>query len=49
MLLALTRTPAMFGKAHGMDIAMTTTDWTPQGSTAESLTHLGMPPDLQQP
>ena len=34
--------------AQGMDHAMSTSDWTPQGSTAESLVHLGMPPELEQ-
>ncbi len=32
------------GMAHAMD----TSDWTPQGSTAESMVHLGMPPELEQ-
>ena len=34
--------------AQGMADAMDTSDWTPQGSTAESLVHLGMPPELEQ-
>ena len=34
--------------AQGMALAMSTSDWTPQGSTAESLVHLGMPADLEQ-
>lgn len=34
--------------AQGMADAMDTSNWTPQGSTAESLVHLGMPPELEQ-
>ena len=34
--------------ASGMAHAMDTSDWTPQGSTAESMVHLGMPPELEQ-
>ena len=34
--------------AQGMAQAMTTSHWTPQGSTAESMVHLGVPPDLEQ-
>ncbi len=31
-----------------MASAMDTSDWAPQGSTAESMVHLGMPPELEQ-
>ena len=39
---------SMESVAQGMARAMDTSDWTPQGSTAESLVHLGMPPELEQ-
>ena len=34
--------------AQRMSHAMNSSDWTTQGSTAESLVHLGMPPELEQ-